>query len=196
VEAVDRLAYPGSVPERPVGGAANLPPDVPPEYVEEYLRGYERAYAEAAGLATAGEPDEPTDTVEQAGEEPAEPWRFEPPDEPPGVPAGWEPEPTLTWAFEPPQEPAAEGRESAGDPDDGDAQPTDTMEQEAVHPDDDTADDADADEAAVVPGFVLWEGRDERYDEPPDVEGSPRWVMPFLAVCVIVLLFVAIYLLA
>jgi hypothetical protein len=179
------------VPERPVGGAANLPPDVPPEYAEEYLRGYERAYAEAAGLASA-EQDEPTDTVEQEAGEPAEPWRFEPPDEPPDVPAGWEPEPTLTWAFEPPEEPAADGRETAGDPDDGVAQSTDTMEQEAVHPDDDTG----ADEGPVVPGFVLWEGRDERYDEPPDVEGSPRWVMPFLAVCLIMLLFVAVYLLA
>ena len=124
--------------ERPVGGAANLPPDVPPEYAEEYLRGYERAYAEAAGLASA-EQDEPPDTVEQEAVDPHD------------------------------------------DPDD------DT---------DDTADDGDAEEAPVVPGFVLWEGRDERYDEPPDVEGSPRWVMPFLAVCVIVLLFVAVYLLA
>jgi hypothetical protein len=192
------------VPERQAGGPPELPPDVPPEYAEAYLRGYERAYAEAAGLASAGpspgeglEPAEP-EGEEPADEEPAEPWQFEPPEQQPE-----DPEATRTWAFEPP---GADEDDTVAQPADVDAvqnDPADTAEQEAVdpyepddEPDDEPGHGAGHEPGPVVPGFVLWEGRDERYDEPPDVEGYPRWVMPFLAVCLIVLLFVAAYLLA
>ena len=200
VEAVDRLAYPGSVPERPVGDPPDLPPDVPPEYADAYLRGFQRAYAEAAGLgsvvplpAQAPEPaaqgdDGPAadEQTEQSGkaDQPAEPWQYEPPAR------SEEPEPSGTWAFEPP----------GADQDDTLAQPVDVDAEadERADPDEpDAVDPYEEDEpGTVVPGFVLWEGRDERYDEPPDVDGYPRWVMPFLAGCLIVLLFVAIYLLA
>jgi hypothetical protein len=210
VEAEDRLAYPGSVPERPVGAAPDLPPDVPPEYADAYLRGFQRAYAEAAGLGSAvplpaqgAEPATPGDDdpagdeqSEHSGEvdQPAEPWQYEPPAQ------SGEPEPTGTWAFEPP---GADQDDTLAQPADVDAEEeerADTAGQDAVDPDaldPDAVDPYEGDESGpVVPGFVLWEGRDERYDEPPDVDGYPRWVMPFLAGCLIVLLFVAIYLLA
>lgn len=201
--------------ERPAGRPPELPPDVPPEYAEAYLRGYERAYAEATGLPSALPPplkvpepeDGPEDSepttgldrldqpVEPPVEESTEPWQFEPPEQPE------EPEPPpRTWAFEPPgspappegpEDPGAEEDGADGDPEDGDVdedERTDTAEQPVIDPYDEPG--------PVAAGFVLWEGRDERYDEPPDVEGYPRWVMPFLAVCLIVLLFVAAYLLA
>jgi len=180
------------VSERPAGGAPELPPDVPPEYADAYLRGYERAYAEAAGLAAAAplpgqSPSPEPESMPEPVDAPTEPWQFEPPEEP------GEPEPPRTWAFEPPGRGQEPGVDEGGDDEPADGDPetgerADTAEQPAVDPDDEPG--------QVVPGFVLWEGRDERYDEPPDVEGHPRWVMPFLALCLIVLLFVAIYLLA
>jgi hypothetical protein len=182
------------VPERQAGGPPELPPDVPPEYADAYLRGYERAYNEAAGIASAGPlPGQPlspeAQSMPEPVEEPTEPWQFEPPDQ------SEETEPTPTWAFEPPEEPGAGEGDTVAEPEED--EPADTAEQEAVDPDAvDAHDEQDDEPAPVVPGFVLWEGRDELYDEPPDVEGYPRWVMPFLAVCLIVLLFVAIYLLA
>ena len=169
-----RRPYPETVSDRPAGDPPELPPDVPPEYADEYLRGYERAYAEAAGLASAAplpgqvpEPAEGEDDQPAVAEEPEQPEQPEEPPEPWQFEEPEDPELPRTWAFEPPE---------VADVDD------------AVDPDDEPT--------AAVPGFVLWEGRDERYDEPPDVEGYPRWVMPFLAVCLIVLLFVAAYLLA
>jgi hypothetical protein len=185
------------VPERPVGDAPDLPPDVPPEYADAYLRGFQRAYAEAAGLGSAAplpaQAREPAadEQTEQSGEvdRPAEPWQYEPPAQ------SEEREPTGTWAFEAPD---ADQDDTLAQPADADAEedePWEPSEQDAVDPD--AVDPYEGDEpGAVVPGFVLWEGRDERYDEPLDLDGSPRWVMPFLAGCLIVLLFVAIYLLA
>jgi hypothetical protein len=170
-----------------------LPPEVPPEYADAYLQGYERAYAEATGEAFVVPPaEEAPGLVErdpEQSEQQAEPWRFEPPEDR----SEWEHEPSPTWEFEPPGKPSddEDDPEDTGNGDGDDQADTaehDTAEHDTVDPDDAPG--------PGVPGFVLWEGRDERYDEPPDVEGYPRWVMPFLAVCLIVLLAVAIYLLA
>jgi hypothetical protein len=204
------------VPDRPAGDVPELPPDVPPEYAEAYLRGFQRAYSEAASLApgtsasgATAEQDEwqpdvlpvPPDPGEPPPPpEPPEPWQYEPPEQR----AQWEYEPPPpTWEFESPGAAAeqateewrrgwrAEDDEAPEDPrpdesgDDGEGRAAlrddDTAEQDRVDPDD-----------AAEPGFVLWEGHDDDYDDAPDVAGYPRWVMPFLALCLIVLLCVAI----
>jgi hypothetical protein len=185
--------YAEGMSDRPSPGPPELPPDVPPEYAEAYLRGYERAYAETAELASApplpGQVPEPAEQQhepsapagEQPPDDPAEPWQFEPL-QPPEASNQWESEPTRTSAFE---------NDLVDQPQDdevGQDERTDTTEQDVV--------EAGDQPGPVVPGFALWEGREEWYDEPPDAGGYPRWVMPLVAVCLLVLLFVAVYLLA
>jgi hypothetical protein len=200
------------VSDPPPGGPPQLPPDLPPEYAEAYLQAYERAYAEAAELepaapsAVAADDGPPEDGEDLAGQHEhdqvleeegtdetsveqglPEPWRYEPPPDEPGPDL----EPSRTWAFEPPEEPPMVEQETVDEAEEGNAdqqEPTDTTEQEAVDPDHELA--------SVVPGFAVWEGYDDDHEEAPHAEGYPRWVMPFLAVCLIVLLFLAVYLLA